>query len=95
MRYPFADLIQQGHCLLLMPLEINNERAYFHSSHPRGPCAVSAAATLTPPSLCSFYDADEGNKAAFKEHTGHKSKDNSAKKLLRSTQVAWHHSSFR
>lgn len=94
MRYPFADLIQQGPCLLLMPFEINNERAYFHSSHPRGPCAVSAAATRTPPSLCGFYDADEGNKAAFKEHTGHKSNDNAAKKLLRRTQVAWHHSSF-
>lgn len=94
MRYPFADLIQQGHCLLLMRFEINNERAYFHFSHPRGPCAVSAAATRTPPSLCDFYDADEGNKAAFKEHTGHKSKDNLAKKLLRRTQVAWHHSSL-
>lgn len=79
MRHLFTDLIQQGHCILLMLFEINNKRAYFHSSHPRGPCAVSAAATCILPPLYDFYDTDERNKVPFKEHTGHKSKDDAPK----------------
>lgn len=42
---------------------------------------VSAAATCILPPLCDFYDTDERNKVPFKEHTGHKSKDDSPKNV--------------